>query len=232
MAIIAEVNTPALVAANYHRADLSEVRLVDGKAHVKVLSYRDKQARLAGAEHLARQVLTIDFDMKSTVPAIEQIYAGIKAALGQDARDDIDEVGAYLRENAQATSSALRAAMLASSHAVQQEREVLATPDAHKFPAPHERLTDWDVVGVSDDEALSPEAADAEMDRLIRNQSDGFDVADEISGLSQARRDDLTQAIHRKKGRMRRERMTGAAPQVAEEAALDHLVGLLTRRGV
>ena len=124
MAIIAEVNTPALVAAHYHRADLSEVRLVDGKAHVRVLSYRDKQARLSGAEHLARQMLTIDFDMKSTVPAIEQIYAGIKAALGHEARDDIDEVGAYLRENAQATSAALRAAALASSHAAQQEREV------------------------------------------------------------------------------------------------------------
>lgn len=126
MAIIAEVNTPALVAAHYHRADLSEVRLVDGKAHVRVLSYRDKEARLAGADHLARQMLTIDFDMKSTVPAIEQIYAGIKAALGHEARDDIDEVGVYLRENAQATSSALRAAMMASSHAAKQEREAQA----------------------------------------------------------------------------------------------------------
>jgi hypothetical protein len=120
MAIIAEVNTPALVAAHYHRADLSEVRLVDGKAHVRVLSYRDKQARLSGAEHLARQMLTIDFDMKSTVPAIEQIYAGIKAALGHEARDDIDEVGAFLQANAQTTSAALRAAAIASSHAVQQ----------------------------------------------------------------------------------------------------------------
>jgi hypothetical protein len=123
MAVIAEINTPALVAAHYHRADLSEVRLVGDKAHVRVLSYRDKQARLSGAEHLARQMLTIDFDMKSTVPAIEQIYAGIKAALGHDARDDIDEVGAFLRESAQTTSAALRAAMIASSHAAQQERE-------------------------------------------------------------------------------------------------------------
>jgi hypothetical protein len=102
------------------------VRLVDNKAHVRVLSYRDKQARLAGAEHLARQMLTIDFDMKSTVSAIDQIYAGIKAVLGHDARDDIDEVGAYLQANAQTTSAALRHAMVASSHAAEQERETLA----------------------------------------------------------------------------------------------------------
>lgn len=127
MAIVVEINTPALVTANYHRADLSEVRLADGKAHVRVLSYRDKQARLAGGDHLARQTLTIDFDMKSSVPAIEQIYAGIKAALGHEACDDIDEVGAFLQANAQATSAALRAAAIASSHAAQQEREVKAS---------------------------------------------------------------------------------------------------------
>lgn len=105
-----------------------------------------------------------------------------------------------------------------------------APVEEHKFPAPHEKLTDWDVVG--DVEVLAPEDAEAEVDRLIRNRLDGFDVADEISGLSQARMADLTHAIHRKKGRMRRERMTGAAPLVDEEAALDHLMDLLARRGV
>lgn len=111
-----------------------------------------------------------------------------------------------------------------------KELEALVHP---KFPMPDERLSAWgDVAAVpAEFEILTPPEADSEIERILNNQAEGFDVADEIDGLSAARREELTHALHRKKGRMRRERKTGAAPQ-AEEAAIDHLVGLLARRGV
>jgi len=111
-------------------------------------------------------------------------------------------------------------------------RKAAPAPDPHNFPANlSDKLSDWDTTADENEARLSPEEAEAEVARLVSNQAEGFDLADEISGLSQTRRDDLTQALHKRKGRMRRERMTGATPQV-EEAALDHLVDLLARRGV
>jgi hypothetical protein len=96
------------------------------------------------------------------------------------------------------------------------------------------QITDWEE-GVGEaavlDPGLSREEADSEVERILRNQTEGFDIADEISGLSAMRREQLTEALHRKKARMRRERMTGASPD-ADEVSIDQLVGLLARRGV
>lgn len=119
--------------------------------------------------------------------------------------------------------------IIAAAHEQLWEGVTLEAPtpdDAVPLPPLDEKLADW-----GDLPSLTPDEADAEVARLMSNQAEGFDLADEISGLSQTRRNDLTHALHRKKGRMRRERMTGAAPQV-EEAAIDHLVDLLARRGV
>jgi hypothetical protein len=114
----------------------------------------------------------------------------------------------------------------------EENARLRAEADRHNFPANlSDKLSDWDTGADENEARLSPEEAEAEVARLVSNQAEGFDLADEISGLSQTRRDDLTQALHKRKGRMRRERMTGATPQV-EEAALDHLVDLLARRGV
>lgn len=95
------------------------------------------------------------------------------------------------------------------------------------WPDLSDKLSDWD----TGDEPLTREEAEAEAERILKNIVDGFDVADEISGLSIVRRQELTQALHQKKGAMRRARMTGETPDETE-GAIDRLVDLLARRGI
>lgn len=96
MGLIAEIMTPSHVLAQYHRVDLSDVRLADGKAHVRLYSYKDKAARLDGAEHLARSAFSVPFDLSAPVSVADQIYAGVKNALNASTADDLDAIGVTL----------------------------------------------------------------------------------------------------------------------------------------
>ena len=127
--------------------------------------------------------------------------------------------------------AALEAAATAQAEASRLRAELALRSEEPKLPDMGEKLSDWGDVFGAGVEPLSREAADAEATRILSNMADGFEVGDEISGLSSVRREELTQALYRKKGKMRRDRMTGSVPEVAE-GEIDQLVGLLARRGV
>jgi hypothetical protein len=93
-----------------------------------------------------------------------------------------------------------------------------------ELPNGDEKLVDWK-------DALSPEELRQDAERILQNFIDGFDVADEIAGMSAVRREQLTKELHSDKAKLARARMAGANPDQREEA-IDRLVGLLARRGV
>ena len=144
--------------------------------------------------------------------------------------DDITE-----RQELQAALDERSEELAVANETIAELNKRLAQLDPPPTPLPPDpqeaKLSDYGAVGAVEP-ILTPKEAEVEADRLFSNFKDGFDVGDEISGLSEVRREDLTAALNRRKSKMRRERLDGALPDQKEEAAIDTLVNLLARRGV